>query len=167
MQTYLNLKKNNRTVTPNGVMFKRDKQGFLPELMQTFYEERKVWKKKMIEYQIEKESCDDPKRNRELDTLIKRAYNNQQVRKIALNSAYGALANQYFAFFDPNLAEAITMSGQLIIKTAEKTINLWMNKVLSTEDKDYVIAMDTDSIYVSFDKMVQKVFPKGTPKNNM
>ena len=104
-------------------MFKRDKQGFLPELMETFYDERKMWKKKMIEYQIEKESCKELKRKRELDTLIKRAYNNQQVRKIALNSAYGALANQYFAFFDPNLAEAITMSGQLIIKTAEKTIN--------------------------------------------
>ena len=161
------LKQNDRTVTPNGVMFTRDKQGFLPELMETFYEERKLWKKKMIEYQIEKESCDDPKRNRELDTLIKRAYNNQQVRKIALNSAYGALANQYFAFFDPNLAEAITMSGQLIIKTAENTINDYMNKVLNTDNEDYVIAMDTDSIYVSFDKMVQKVFPEGTPKNKI
>ena len=161
------LKQSNRTVTPNGVMFTRDKQGFLPELMETFYEERKLWKKKMIEYQIEKESCDDPKRNRELDTLIKRAYNNQQVRKIALNSAYGALANQYFAFFDPNLAEAITMSGQLIIKTAEKSINTWMNKVLSTEDKDYVIAMDTDSVYITFDDLVSKVFPEDTPRGKI
>ena len=161
------LKQNDRTVTPNGVMFKRDKQGFLPELMQTFYEERKEWKTKMIEYQIEKESCKDAKRKRELDTLIKRAYNNQQVRKIALNSAYGALANQYFAFFDPNLAEAITMSGQLIIKTAEKTINLWMNKILKTEAKDYVIAMDTDSVYITFDDLVSQVFPEGTDKNKI
>jgi len=161
------LKQSNRTVTPNGVMFTRDKQGFLPELMETFYEERKLWKKKMIEYQIEKESCDDPKRNRELDTLIKRAYNNQQVRKIALNSAYGALANQYFAFFDPNLAEAITMSGQLIIKTAEKSINTWMNNLLKTEDKDYVIAMDTDSVYITFDDLVSKVFPEDTPRGKI
>jgi DNA polymerase elongation subunit (family B) len=163
----LPLKQNDRTVTPNGVMFTRDKQGFLPELMETFYEERKAWKKKMIEYQIEKESCKDAKRKRELDTLIKRAYNNQQVRKIALNSAYGALANQYFAFFDPNLAEAITMSGQLIIKTAEKSINTWMNKLLKTEDKDYVIAMDTDSVYITFDDLVSKVFPEGTDKNKI
>lgn len=161
------LKESNRTVTPNGVMFTRDRQGFLPELMETFYDERKLWKKKMIEYQIERESCKDLPRKRELDTLIKRAYNNQQVRKIALNSAYGALANQYFAFFDPNLAEAITMTGQLVIKTAEKTINKWMNDVLKTEDKDYVIAMDTDSVYITFDDLVQQVFPEDTDKGKI
>jgi len=161
------LKKTNRTVAPNGVMFSREKQGFLPELMETFYDERKLWKKKMIEYQIEKESCKDPKRKRELESLIKRAYNNQQVRKIALNSAYGALANQYFAFFDPNLAEAITMSGQLVIKIAEKTINTWMNNILKTDGEDYVIAMDTDSVYITFDKLVSQVFPEGTDKDKI
>jgi DNA polymerase elongation subunit (family B) len=161
------LKRSNRTVAPNGVMFKRDKQGFLPELMETFYDERKMWKKKMIAYQQEKEVCKDPKRKKELESLIKRAYNNQQVRKIALNSAYGALANQYFAFFDPNLAEAITMSGQLVIKVAEKTINTWMNNVLKTDDEDYVIAMDTDSVYITFDKLVSQVFPKDTDKDKI
>ena len=161
------LKKQNVTVTPNGVKFSRDRQGFLPELMEKFYEERKEWKKKMIQYQIENESCKDPVRKRELSKLIKRAYNNQQVRKIALNSAYGALANQYFAFFDPNLAEGITTAGQMIIKTAENTINKFLNNTLGTKDEDYVIAMDTDSIYVSFDKMVQHIFPEGTPKSKI
>ena len=108
-------------VTPNGAQFKRDKQGFLPELMQQFYDERKLWKKKMIGYQIELESVSDKKQRTVLETKIKRAYNNQQVRKIALNSAYGALANQWFAFFDVDLAEAITTSGQLIIQWGEKT----------------------------------------------
>ena len=161
------LKKTNRTVAPNGVMFSREKQGFLPELMETFYDERKMWKKKMIAYQQEKEVCKEPKRKKELESLIKRAYNNQQVRKIALNSAYGALANQYFAFFDPNLAEGITMSGQLVIKTAEKTINKWMNDVLKTEDKDYVIAMDTDSVYITFDDLVSQVFTEDTEKDKI
>ena len=161
------LKKQNVTVTPNGVKFSRDRQGFLPELMEKFYEERKEWKGKMIQYQIENESCKDPARKRELSKLIKRAYNNQQVRKIALNSAYGALANQYFAFFDPNLAEGITTAGQMIIKTAENTINTFLNDTLGTKDEDYVIAMDTDSIYVSFDKMVQHIFPANTPKSKI
>ena len=161
------LKKQNVTVTPNGVKFSRDRQGFLPELMEKFYDERKEWKGKMIQYQIERESCKDPKRKRELNTLIKRAYNNQQVRKIALNSCYGALANQYFAFFDPNIAEGITTAGQMIIKTAENTINKFLNNTLGTKDEDYVIAMDTDSIYVSFDKMVQHIFPEGTPKSKI
>ena len=118
----------------------------------------------MIEYQVERESCKDAKRKRELDTLIKRAYNNQQVRKIALNSAYGALANQWFAFFSVDLAEAITTSGQLIIQWGEKTINDWLNQVLKTEDKDYVIAIDTDSLYITLDDLVKQVFPEDTPK---
>lgn len=73
-----------------GARFSNDKQGFLPELMQKFYDERKMWKGKMIGYQKELQTCTDRKRKNELNTLIKRSYNNQQVRKIALNSAYGA-----------------------------------------------------------------------------
>ena len=157
----------NNTVCPNGVMFSRNKQGFLPELMEKFYDERKEWKKKMITYQKEREECTDKKRRKELDTLIKRAYNNQQVRKIALNSAYGALANQYFAFFSIDLAEAITTSGQLVIKWAEKTINEYLNSILKTEDKDYVVAMDTDSVYITMDEMVKQIFPEDTPKDKI
>ena len=157
----------NLTVAPNGTMFKRDKQGFLPELMEKFYDERREWKKKMIGYQKELQKCDDPKRKKQLETLIKRAYNNQQVRKIALNSAYGALANQYFAFFSIDLAEAITTSGQLVIKWAEKTINEYLNKVLKTEGEDYVVAMDTDSVYITMDKLVSQVFPEDTPKSKV
>ena len=161
------LKQQNNTVCPNGTKFKRDRQGFLPELMEKFYDERKAWKKKMIEYQIERESCKDAKRRRELDTLIKRANNNQMVRKIALNSAYGALANQYFAFFSIDLAEAITTSGQLIIQWSERTINDFMNKTLGTEDEDFVIAMDTDSVYITMDKLVKKVMPEETDKGKI
>jgi len=160
-------KQTNTSIAPNGVLFSRDKQGMFPELMETFYEERKEWKKKMIEFQKEKETCTDSKRKRELDTLIKRAYNNQQVRKIALNSAYGAMANQYFAFFSIDLAEAITMSGQLVIKWAERTVNDYLNKILKTDNEDYVIAMDTDSVYITMDKLVQAVMPDEQDKNKI
>ena len=161
------LKQQNNTVCPNGTKFTRGRQGFLPELMEKFYDERKMWKKKMIEYQVERESCKDTKRRRELDTLIKRAYNNQMVRKIALNSAYGALANQYFAFFSIDLAEAITTSGQLIIQWSERTINDFMNKTLGTEGEDFVIAMDTDSVYITMDKLVKQVLPEETDKTKI
>jgi DNA polymerase elongation subunit (family B) len=154
-------------VCPNGVMYSKNKQGFLPELMEKLYDERKEWKKKMIGYQQEREVCKETKRKKELDTLIKRAYNNQQVRKIALNSAYGALANQYFAFFSIDLAESITTSGQLIIKWSEKTINEFLNKTLGTDNEDYVIAMDTDSVYITMDKLVKKVLPEETDKTKI
>jgi DNA polymerase elongation subunit (family B) len=161
------LKQKNLTVAPNGVMFKRDKQGMFPELMEKFYEERKEWKKRMIEYQKELQTCSDSKRKKELNTLIKRSYNNQQVRKIALNSAYGAMANQYFAFFSTDLAEAITLSGQLVIKWAEKTVNDYLNDLLKTENEDYVVAMDTDSVYITMDKFVKQIFPEDTPKDKV
>tara|TARA_A100000164_G_C21940423_1_gene790390 strand:+ start:1363 stop:3879 length:2517 start_codon:yes stop_codon:yes gene_type:complete len=153
------LKKENVTVTPNGVKFKRDKQGFLPELMETLYDERKEYKQKMIAYQKELQICDDPIERKRLEVKIKRAYNNQQVRKISLNSAYGVLANQWFAFFDPQLAESVTTAGQLVIKWSEKTANDYLNKILKT-DKDYIIAMDTDSIYITLDDLVSQIFTK-------
>ncbi len=159
-------KQTNTTVAPNGVLFSRDKQGMFPELMETFYEERKKWKGKMIEYQKEKERTTDTVRRKQLDTLIKRAYNNQQVRKIALNSAYGAMANQYFAFFSIDMAEAITLSGQLAIRWAEKICNEYLNKVLKTDNEDYVIAIDTDSIYITVDKLVNQVLPDA-PKDKV
>ena len=159
-------KQTNTAVAPNGVLFSRDKQGMFPELMETFYEERKKWKGKMIEYQKEKERTTDTIRRKQLDTLIKRAYNNQQVRKIALNSAYGAMANQYFAFFSIDMAEAITLSGQLAIRWAEKICNEYLNKVLKTDNEDYVIAIDTDSIYITVDKLVNQVLPDA-PKDKV
>ena len=161
------LKSKNQTLTPNGVLFSRDKQGFIPELMEKFYDERSMWKKRMIEYQKERETCTDVKRKRELDTLIKRSYNNQQVRKIALNSAYGAMANQYFAFFSVPMAEAVTTSGQLVIQWAEKHINEYLNNILKTENEDYVIAIDTDSVYITMDKLVKNIFPENTPKDKI
>jgi DNA polymerase elongation subunit (family B) len=159
-------KQTNTTVAPNGVLFSRDKQGMFPELMQTFYEDRKRFKGQMIEYQKEQEKCTDPKRKKELSRLISRAHNNQLVRKIALNSAYGALANQYFAFFSIDLAEAITTAGQLSIRWAEKIVNEYLNKILKT-DEDYVIAIDTDSVYITMDKFVQAVMPDETDKTKI
>ena len=162
------LKKKDVCLTPNGVMFKRDKQGFLAELMEQFYDERKMWKKKMIEFQKEREQTpiNDTKKRTELEREIKRAYNNQQVRKIALNSAYGALANRYFAFFSVQMAEAITTSGQLSIQWAERKINEYLQKVLG-DDKDRVIAIDTDSVYITLDDLVKQVFPEGTDKEKI
>ena len=79
--------------------------------------------------------------------------------KILLNSLYGALGNKYFRYFNQSVAEGITTSGQLAILTAEKAMNIEMNKILKT-DKDYVIAIDTDSLYVNFGPLVDKLKPK-------
>jgi DNA polymerase elongation subunit (family B) len=156
LEEKLNLKwakDRNVTIAPNGAMFKRDKQGFLPELMEKMYTERVVYKKKAIEAKKEFQKTKDPIYQNE----ISRCHNIQMAKKIALNSAYGAIGNQYFRYFDVKQAEAITLGGQLSIRWVERDVNRFMNKILQTNNINYVVASDTDSIYLRLDKLVEKV----------
>jgi len=100
-------------------------------------------------------------RKKQLEKDISKYKNLQLAKKVQLNSAYGALGNQYFRFFDVRMAESITLSGQLSIRWIEARINEYLNKLLKTEDEDYVIASDTDSLYITFDRLVEQVFAKG------
>ena len=146
-------KDKNVTIAPNGAMFKRDKQGFLAELMEKMYTERVVFKQKAIEAKKEFQKTKDPIYSNE----ISRCHNIQMAKKIALNSAYGAIGNQYFRYFDVKQAEAITLGGQLSIRWVERDVNRFMNKILNTNNVNYVVASDTDSIYLRLDKLVEKV----------
>ena len=135
----------------NGAVYRKDKQGFLPTLMEKMYNDRVVFKERMIEAKKAQEvspSEDNVK-------LIARNHNMQLAKKIQLNSAYGALSNEYFRWYDDVLATSITLSGQLSIKWIEKKMNEFMNKVCKTKEVDYVIASDTDSIYVKMADMVK------------
>ena len=151
----------NTTVTPNSAIFRTDTQGFLPELLEEMYDQRVLFKRKMIQAQqeLENTSKDNTRKRTELEYDIVKYHNNQMVRKISLNSCYGALGNQYFRYFNREIAEGITTAGQLSIKWIEKAVNDYLNKLLDTND-DYVVAIDTDSIYVVFDKLVSRVNPK-------
>ena len=143
------LKEKNVTMTPNGSLYSRKKQGFLPALMEKMYTDRVKYKKMMIEEQ---------KKGKSADTNKLAQYHNMQINlKIALNSAYGALGNQWFRFYDVRNAEAVSVAGQLSIRWAERAVNEYLNKVLETDGRDYVIASDTDSLYVTLDSLVQKV----------
>ena len=145
------LKENDLTMTPNGAMFKRDSQGFLSEMMEKMYKERVIYKKRMIKAKIEFEKTGDVTLKRE----IARCHNIQWARKIALNSAYGAVGNQYFRYYDVRQAAGITTAGQFIIRFVENHMNKYLNNILKTDNEDYVVASDTDSIYVRLDKLVE------------
>jgi len=140
--------------TANGIKFSKSKQGFLPALMEKMYDDRTVFKKKMIEAKkkLETLSKDSPERTACVNDIA-RYHNLQLAKKIQLNSAYGALGNEYFRWFDFDMAEAITTSGQLSIRWVERYINDYLNKLLKTSKVDYVIASDTDSIYVNMEPM--------------
>ena len=144
----------NRTITPNGAQFRTDKRGFLPELMDTLYQERVIYKKKMLEAKSMYQKTGDKKYENEIATN----FNIQLARKIALNSAYGAIGNQYFRYFDIRHAEGITMAGQLTIRWIERDVNKFLNNLLKTKDVVYVVASDTDSIYVKLGSFVDKIF---------
>ena len=146
----------NTTMTPNGALFRTDKKGFLPEMMQKMYDDRVRYKKAMLEAKQNLVNTKDKKYEKQIST-----FNNiQMAKKIALNSAYGAIGNNWFRYYSHTLAEAITTSGQLSIRWIEKKINSYMNGLLKTKDKDYVIASDTDSVYITFDELIKKLNPK-------
>jgi len=151
------------TLTPNGQFFRTTKQGFLPELMEAMYNDRTVYKKKAIEAKKELEQEKDPTKRFDIEKRISRYNNLQLAKKVSLNSAYGALGNQYFRFFDIRQASAITTAGQLSIRWIEQELNGYMNKILKTEGVDYVIASDTDSIYLSLDRLVDKTIVAENP----
>jgi len=146
-------------VCANGAMYRKDVRGFLPELMEKMYNERVIFKKKMIKAKKAYEKTP----SKDLEKEIARCNNIQMAKKISLNSAYGAIGNQYFRYYKLANAEAITLSGQVSIRWIENRMNKYLNKILKTENEDYVIASDTDSIYLNLGPLVEVIY-KGREK---
>ena len=155
------LKKYKLTITPNGQFFTTTQIGFLPEMLGYMYEDRKKFKKMMLSAKQEYENEKDPSKKYELKKKIARYDNLQLAKKVSLNSAYGAMGSQYFRFYDLRQALAVTSAGQLSIRWIENKINEYMNNILKTNGVDYVIASDTDSIYLRLGELVEKVY--GSP----
>ena len=147
------------SVAATGQQFSQEAPGIIPTIIKQYYDERRAIKIRMLEAQQEYEKKKSKKLENEINTLE----NQQMSIKILMNSLYGALGNNYFRYFDHRVAEAITTSGQLAIKWAERAINSEMNKLLKT-DEDYVIAIDTDSLYVKMKPLVDKFNPSDPTK---
>jgi DNA polymerase elongation subunit (family B) len=147
---------NGVTITPNGQFFRTDFQGFLPKMMEEMYEDRKKFKKLMLQAKQEYENETDASKKYEIEKRIAKYNNIQLAKKVGLNSAYGALGSQYFRFYDLRMALGVTTAGQLSIRWIESKLNEYMNKLLATKDEDYVIASDTDSIYLKLGPLVDK-----------
>ena len=154
----------NFALCANGSQYRKDVHGFLPEMMQKIYDERVQSKKLMLIAKQEYEK--NP--SKEIEKAISKYNNIQMARKIQLNSAYGAIGNQYFRYYDLRNAEAITLSGQVSIRWIENKMNDYLNTLLKTENQDYVIASDTDSIYLCLDLLVNSVFDvQNVPKERI
>lgn len=153
------------TIAANGSMYRKDKQGMIPAIIVKYYDERKLIKKKMLEAEQLLEQID--KTDKQAIYQIEKdifKYENQQLSiKLLMNSLYGAIGNRHFRFFDTRIAEGITLTGQMAIQWAERAVNSKLNSILKT-DRDYVIAIDTDSLYVNFGPLVTQFQPKDPVK---
>ena len=149
------------TVCANGTLYDTTFQGFLPKLMEKIYKERTIYKKKMLTAKQQYEKTPSV----ELQKEIARCNNIQMARKIQLNSAYGAIGNEHFRYYRLEIAEAITTSGQLSIRWIGNKMNEYLNRVLKTDGEDYVIASDTDSMYLNLGPLVESVY-KGREKTD-
>lgn len=148
--------KNDYVLTANGCLYTKQKQSFLSELMEVQFAQRVVAKNKMIEAKKLKQLATTEAEKTSIDNDIAKYNNIQMAKKIQLNSAYGAIANIGFRYFNVDNAEAITLSGQLAIRWVAKYLNVYLNKVLKTDNIDYVIAIDTDSVYLNLEAIVNE-----------
>ncbi len=154
--------KKDKALAANGQYFNINKQGIVPYIVDEMYKDRVEIKRSMISAQKELQKVDknDKQKLYQIERDIAIRENQQMAIKILLNSLYGALGNKYFRFFDQRIAEAITLTGQLTIRWAEYALNRYLNRVMRTEKwKDYVVAIDTDSLYVSLDDIVKQFNP--------
>lgn len=151
------LKDKQITISPNNQFFRTDIKGFLPELMEDLFNLRDNVKKKMLGLKKQKEAENDPSVIEELNLEIASLNTFQMAIKVCLNSAYGSIGNEFFRYFDVRIAEAVTTSGQFVIQWIERKLNEYLNKIFKTDNVDYIIASDTDSVYINLSKLIDSV----------
>jgi len=139
----------------NGSSYLNDFEGAFPRIVKAYYDERKVVKEEML-VAMKRQQAEGT--TKELEREISTAQNKQMAIKILMNSLFGAIGNKWYRYFDLRIAEGITLTGQHVIKWCERTVNDEINKILGTNE-DYVIAIDTDSVYVNFKPFIEKFKP--------
>lgn len=145
------------SVGANGACFSNKFKGVIPSIIDEYYNRRKGIKQEMLKVEQLLEDATDPTEIAKHKKQATQLHNSQMAIKIAMNSLYGATANVYFLYYINDMAEAITTSGQLSIRYAQKSVNDYLNRILKT-DTDYIVYIDTDSIYVDMAPIVQNAF---------
>ena len=148
--------KQNGCLACNGSVFSNNSKGFIPILIEITFNQRKEAKSKMLELEKEYEHT----KNKDLLPRIAALKIRQSVKKILANSLYGCLGNPAFIYSSPELATAVTVTGQVIIRSAENAMNSYIRKLTKNETKDFVLAVDTDSVYINLEDIVTQISSK-------
>jgi DNA polymerase elongation subunit (family B) len=138
-------------LSANGTIFSFEKEAIVPSLLKRWYAERK-------ELQAKKKECTDPE---EIAFWDKR----QLVKKINLNSLYGALLNPGCRFFDKRIGQSTTLTGRTIAKHMDAFINECITGVYD-HTGEAIIYGDTDSCYFSAWPVVKDEVAAGTMEWN-
>lgn len=161
------IQKYDYSLAANGTFYSRNSMGFLAELMKELFDQRKITKNKTLEFKSALEKETDKDKAKELKTNISVYDTKQMALKIALNSAYGVIGNSSFRYYDTRQAEAITLTGQLTIQWIQHKVNKYLNNLLKTTGVDYVIASDTDSIFINLKSLVNKLIKDTSNKTKV
>ena len=135
-------------ISSNGVLYRKDKKGIIPQILEEWIKDKDNYDKLMKQYghKGDKEKSEYYKQRR-------------TISKVMLNSVYGVLGLPVFRFYDIDNAAAVTTTGVSLIQYSEKIANYYYNTTLETRDKDYVIYIDTDSLYLKAKPLIEKLYP--------
>lgn len=150
------------TVTPNGQLFSIQSQGVLPKIMEEMFNSRKKNKELQLEAERKLTDATTDEEKEKLKLEIAKYKSLQMALKVCLNSAYGACGSEFFVLFDQRLAEAITTTGRLSVQWIGNRTNSHLQNILKT-NADYILAQDTDSMYVWLDDLVKIVLGPDKP----
>jgi len=144
--------RDNVNVSGCGTIFSKDNQGFIPAIMENLFNLRKEYSNLEDKYTKEYQESKDEN----IKGKARIFANKSNAVKTLLNSGYGAISNEHYRFFSDDVAESFTLSGQLAIKNVEIFLNQKLNNALQTENIDYIIAIDTDSVYINVSPIADK-----------
>lgn len=157
-------KKDNLAVAANGTCWDKTEKGIFPQLVEKMYADRTMWKNKMTEAKKRKQA---EGKSKQIEAEISKYNNLQMAKKIILNSLFGAVGNAYFRWYKLQFAEAITFSGQYSIRFIGNAMDEYMKKLTGKKDYRFVIASDTDSIYLRLGPLVELAYESDAPKEKV
>jgi DNA polymerase elongation subunit (family B) len=142
----------NMLISAPGVIFRKDKSSVVCEILADWFAKRQEYKKLMKKAYKE-----------DNDPVMGEFYNKRQhAYKIKLNDVYGVFAINGWRYTDGNkfISKAITLTGQRLTQESIKFVNNWMNEQLETENIDYIVTSDTDSLFIQVKDLIVKRKPE-------
>lgn len=141
---------NDLSIASNGLTYTKTKQGIIPAILDMWFNDRNTAKN--LRKKAEKEGDED----------LAKYYDKQQlIIKIMLNSFYGVLLLPSFRFYDMANGEAVTLTGQSVIKWSQKMANKYYNDNIGLpKDTNHVLYIDTDSLFAPLEPIYVNRFGK-------